>query len=95
MSDLQPQLSPDEAVALRCVALGFSHGVASDHIRRVEDLHLIEADKTSWRLTALGNSGLNLWAPTVDPTPTSRERVFNYEHSPPMTRAGLDPLALP
>ena len=54
MRELRPQLSPDEEVALRRVALGFSHGVASDHIRRVEDLHLIEADKTSWRLTALG-----------------------------------------
>jgi hypothetical protein len=54
MSDLQSQLSPDEEVALRRVALGFSHGVASDHLRRLKDLHLIEADKTSWRLTALG-----------------------------------------
>ena len=47
-------LSPNEEVALRRVALGFSHGVVSDHIRRLKDLHLIEADKTSWRLTALG-----------------------------------------
>ena len=54
MSDLQSQLSPDEEVALRRVALGFSHGVASDHIRRLEDLHLINANKTSWRLSALG-----------------------------------------
>jgi len=54
MSDLQPQLSPDEEVALRRVALGFSHGVASDHIRRLKVLHLIKADKTSWRLTAPG-----------------------------------------
>ena len=54
MSDLQSRLGPDEEVALRRVALGFSHGVASDHLRRLKDLHLIEADKTSWRLTALG-----------------------------------------
>jgi hypothetical protein len=59
MSELQPQLSPDEEVALRRVALGFSHGVASDHIRRLKDLHLIEADKTSWRLTALGQQRFN------------------------------------
>jgi hypothetical protein len=51
---LQAQLRPDEEVALRRVALGFSHGVASDHIRRLKDLHLIEPDKESWRLTALG-----------------------------------------
>lgn len=54
MSDLQSQLSPDEEVALRRVALGFGHGVASDHLRRLKDLHLIEADKAAWRLTALG-----------------------------------------
>jgi hypothetical protein len=54
MRELHSHLSPDEEVALRRVALGFSHGVASDHIRRLKDLHLIEADKTSWRLTALG-----------------------------------------
>jgi hypothetical protein len=52
--NLQEQLSPDEEVALRRVALGFSHGVASDHIRRLNDLHLIEADKSAWRLTPLG-----------------------------------------
>ena len=54
MSDLQSQLGPDEEVALRRVALGFSHGVASGHIRRLEDLYLIKADKTSWRHIALG-----------------------------------------
>jgi hypothetical protein len=54
MRELHAQLSPNEEVALRRVALGFSHGVASAHIRRLKDLHLIEADKTSWRLTALG-----------------------------------------
>ena len=54
MRGMLAQLSPNEEVALRRVALGFSHGVASDHIRRLKDLHLIEADKTSWRLTALG-----------------------------------------
>ena len=54
MSDLQSRLGPDEEVALRRVALGFSHGVASDHLRRLKDLRLIKADKTSWRLTALG-----------------------------------------
>jgi hypothetical protein len=54
MSDLQPRLGPDEEVALRRVALGFGHGVASDHLRRLKDLRLIKADKTSWRLTALG-----------------------------------------
>jgi hypothetical protein len=54
MRGLHAQLSPNEEVALRRVALGFSHGVASDHIRRLKDLHLIEADKTSWRLTGLG-----------------------------------------
>ena len=59
MSDLQQQLSPDEEVALRRVALGFSHGVASDHTRRLKDLHLIEADKSSWRLTALGQQRFN------------------------------------
>jgi hypothetical protein len=48
------QLSPNEEVALRRVALGFSHALAADHIRRLKDLHLIEEDKTSWRLTALG-----------------------------------------
>ena len=52
--DLQAQLGPDEEVALRRVALGFSRGVASDHIRRLKDLHLIEPNKTSWRLTARG-----------------------------------------
>jgi hypothetical protein len=52
--DLQSHLGPDEEVALRRVALGFSHGVGSDHIRRLKDLHLIEPGKTSWRLTALG-----------------------------------------
>jgi hypothetical protein len=31
------QLSLDEEVALRRVALGFSHGVASDHIRRLKN----------------------------------------------------------
>ena len=54
MSDLQSRLGLDEEVALRRVALGFSHGVASDHLRRLRDLRLIKADKTSWRLTALG-----------------------------------------
>ena len=54
MSELQSQLGPDEEVALRRVALGFSHGVAPGHLRRLKDLRLIEADKTSWRLTALG-----------------------------------------
>jgi hypothetical protein len=54
MRGVLAQLSPNEEVALRRVALGFSHGVASDHIRRLNDLHLIEEDKTSWRLTALG-----------------------------------------
>ena len=54
MSDVQSRLGPDEEVALRRVALGFSHGVASDHLRRLRDLRLIIADKTSWRLTALG-----------------------------------------
>ena len=54
MSELQSQLGPDEEVALRRVALGFSHGVAPGHLRRLKDLHLIEADKTSWCLTALG-----------------------------------------
>ena len=53
-------LSPNEEVALRRVALGFSHGVVSDHIRRLKDLHLIEADKTSWRLTALGQQRFHL-----------------------------------
>lgn len=46
--------SPNEEVALRRVALGFSDGVASDHIRRLNDLHLIEEDKTLWHLTAVG-----------------------------------------
>ena len=54
MRGMLAQLSPNEEVALRRVALGFSHGVASDHIRRLKDLHLIEADQASWRLTALG-----------------------------------------
>ncbi|MPZ36034.1 MAG: hypothetical protein GEV13_34615 [Rhodospirillales bacterium] len=54
MRGMLAQLSPNEEVALRRVALGFSHGVASGHIRRLKDLHLIEADKTSWHLTALG-----------------------------------------
>ena len=54
MRGMLAQLSPNEEVALRRVALGFSHGVAPNHIRRLKDLHLIEADKTSWRLTALG-----------------------------------------
>ncbi len=54
MSDVQSRLGPDEEVALRRVALGFSHGVASNHLRRLRDLHLIIADETSWRLTALG-----------------------------------------
>ena len=59
MRGMLAQLSPNEEVALRRVALGFSHGVASDHIRRLKDLHLIEADKTSWRLTALGQQRFN------------------------------------
>jgi hypothetical protein len=54
LSDLQSRLGLDEEVALRRVALGFGHGVASDHLRRLKELRLIEADKTSWRLTALG-----------------------------------------
>jgi hypothetical protein len=54
MSDLQSRLRPDEEVALRRVALGFSGGVASDLLRRLKDLRLIKSDKTSWRLTALG-----------------------------------------
>ena len=54
MSEWQSRLGPGEEVALRRVALGFSRGVASDHLRRLKDLLLIEADKTSWRLTALG-----------------------------------------
>ena len=54
MRGMLAQLSPNEEVALRRVALGFSHGVASDHIRRLNDLHLIEEDKTLWRLTAVG-----------------------------------------
>jgi hypothetical protein len=54
MRELQEQLSADEEVALRRVALGFSHAVAVDHIRRLKVLFLIEADKSSWRLTALG-----------------------------------------
>jgi hypothetical protein len=52
--DVQADLGAHEEVALRRVALGFSHGVAPDHIRRLKDLHLIEPDKTSWRLTARG-----------------------------------------
>jgi hypothetical protein len=54
LSDLQSRLGLDEEVALRRVALGFGHGVASDHLRRLKELRLIEADKTSWRLTPLG-----------------------------------------
>ena len=54
MKGMFAQLGPTEEVALRRVALGFGHGVASGHIRRLKDLHLIEEDKTSWRLTALG-----------------------------------------
>ena len=95
MRELRPQLSPDEEVALRRVALGFSHGVVSDHIRRLKDLHLIEADKTSWRLTALGQQRFKSLGPNRRPYPDVEGRVFNYEHSPPMTGAGLDPLALP
>src|ERR671912_798205 len=51
---LQADLGAHEEVALRRVALGFGRGVASDQIRRLKDLHLIEPGKTSWRLTALG-----------------------------------------
>jgi hypothetical protein len=54
MKGMLAQLSPNEEVALRRVALGFSHAVAANHIRRLKDLHLIEEDRTSWRLTALG-----------------------------------------
>ena len=54
MRGMLAPLSPNEEIALRRVALGFGLGVASDHIRRLKDLHLIEADETSWRLTALG-----------------------------------------
>ena len=49
-----PDLSLDEEVALRRVALGCSLRVAPGHIRRLKAFHLIEADQSSWRLTALG-----------------------------------------
>jgi hypothetical protein len=51
-------LSPSEEVALRRVALGASDGVAPAHVQRLRDLHLIEADRRSWRLTALGQQRL-------------------------------------
>jgi hypothetical protein len=54
MSELRPHLTADEEVGLRRVALGFGRGVAPDQIRRLRDHRLIEADKTSWRLTPLG-----------------------------------------
>ena len=54
MSKSRSPLSANEEVALRRVALGFHQGVAPDHIRRLKDHRLIEADKTSWRLTPLG-----------------------------------------
>jgi hypothetical protein len=60
MRGMLAQLSPNEEVALRRVALGFSHGVASDHIRRLKDLHLIEADRTSCVLPRWVNSGFHL-----------------------------------
>lgn len=47
-------LGADEEVALRRVALGYSQRVAAGHIPRLKALHLIEADKGCWRLTALG-----------------------------------------
>jgi hypothetical protein len=58
MSGLRAQLSPHEEVALRRIALASIDGLASAHIQRLRHLQLIEADGTSWRLTALGRKRL-------------------------------------
>ena len=58
MSGLHAQLSPHEEVALRRVAQADSASLAPRHIRRLWQLRLIEANGSSWRLTALGRQRL-------------------------------------
>ena len=58
MTGVRVKLGPTEEVALRRVALRSSHGLRPASIQRLQRLHLIEADKASWRLTALGQQRL-------------------------------------
>ena len=55
---MQPQLDPSEEVVLRRVALDAARGVSNASLRRLQDLHLIEEEGTSWRLTPLGRERL-------------------------------------
>lgn len=54
MKGLLAQLSPNEEVALRRVALGIGDGVARHHVRRLHSLDLIDGEGPLCQLTLLG-----------------------------------------
>jgi hypothetical protein len=54
MKGMLAQLSPHEETALRKIAVGSDDPVDPAHVRRLEQLELVEKDGCSWRLTALG-----------------------------------------
>ncbi len=54
MRGLLAQLSPNEEVALLKVGLGSSAQLASEHIRRLLQLDLIEWNSWRWTLTVTG-----------------------------------------
>jgi hypothetical protein len=52
---LHAELSPNEEVTLRCIALATGgERYAEAHLHRLAQLNLIESARGSWRLTALG-----------------------------------------
>lgn len=54
MKGMLAQLSPHEETALRKIAGGSDDLVDATHVRRLQQLELVEKEGRSWRLTALG-----------------------------------------
>ena len=54
MKGMLAQLSPHEETALRKIAVGSDGLVDPAHVRRLQQLALVEKQGQSWRLTSIG-----------------------------------------
>jgi hypothetical protein len=54
MKGMLAPLSPHEETALRKIAVASDDSLDPAHVRRLNQLELVEKDDRSWRLTAIG-----------------------------------------
>src|SRR5690349_17521811 len=77
---LHAQLSPREEIVLRRIALGDDSRQLEAHVRRLDQLQLIERHRGVWRLTPLGRQRHDiLEKPPLMKSPASVEidRIFS------------------